>query len=742
MVIKSGGSNISKTKNRTKNKAKIKSTLSISPNPKTVKETLPNKIKLNPADRIIITAALPYANGDIHIGHLLEYIQADIYSRFLKLQGKDALYICASDMHGTPIEVNARKAGEEPEKFVQRFWKEHQKDFADFFIKFDNYYYTHSPENQEFAEFFFTELKKKKLIYLKTIKVIYCNNCQRSLPDRYVKGTCPHCTTSDQYGDVCESCNSALKGIDLINPKCSLCGKTPVQKESEHYFFKLSQLSDKLEKWINSSAAEVQPEVKNWLQGWLQKGLEDWCISRDGPYFGFEIPDSEKDTGEKKFFYVWMDAPIGYISSTKNYCDKKKLDWKDYWYKGKVSHFIGKDICYFHFLFWPAMLMELGFPLPKLTVHGFITVNGEKMSKSRGTFFTAKDFLKHYPPEALRFFYASHLDKKLVDVDLDFVNFQAVTNNVLVGNLGNFCYRVLTFAEKNYGAIKDIAAGAEEQKLIVQINNLIAEVENNYRELNFKEAVKNILKIADLGNAYFQNSAVWKDKDSKESKAKVGFGVNLARNLAILTNPILPQFSPKIYSALDENSEKINWNNINFKWKGKLKPIEKLVDKIEKVYLTEKFPLQLLVGQIKAVKEHPHADSLYLLKVDFGAKQGIKQVVAGLRKHFSAKDLLNQKAVFCVNLKPAKIRGELSEAMVLVADDHENVSLLSVSKTELGEEAKFVGMENQASEITFEEFKKLVLMVKDNNIHFEGKKLGTKMEDVLVRGVKEGAGVY
>ena len=580
---------------------------------------------------------------------------------------------------------------------------------------------------------------------VKKIQIIYCNNCQRSLPDRYVKGTCPNCSTADQYGDVCESCNSALKGTDLINPKCSLCGKTPIQKESEHYFFKLSQLSDKLKNWINSPAAEIQPEVKNWLQGWLQKGLEDWCISRDGPYFGFEITDSEKETGEKKFFYVWMDAPIGYISSTKNYCDKNKLDWKDYWYQGKVTHFIGKDICYFHFLFWPAMLMELGFPLPKLNVHGFITVNGEKMSKSRGTFFTAKDFLKYYPPEALRFFYASHLDKKLVDVDLDFANFQAVTNNVFVGNLGNFCYRVLTFAEKNYGSVKDIALGAEEQKLILQINLLIAEVEKNYQQLNFKEAVKNILKIADLGNAYFQNSAVWKDKESKESKAKVGFGVNLARNLAILTSPILPEFSQKIYSALDENSGKIKWDNINFKWKGKLKPIEKLVDKIEKIFVVEKFPLQLLVGQIKEVKNHPHADSLYLLKVDFGVngvKKGIKQVVAGLRKHFSAQDLLNQKAVFCANLKPAKIRGELSEAMVLVADDHENVSLLSVSKSELGEEAKFAGMENQSSEITFEEFKKLVLLVKGNNIHFEGKKLGTRIEDVLVRGVKEGAGVY
>src|SRR3989344_2218115 len=696
------------------------------------------------SERIIITAALPYANGKLHIGHLLEYIQADIYTRFLKLLGQDALYICASDMHGTPIEVNAKKAGKEPEQFALGFWKEHQQEFAAYLIKFDNYYKTHSPENKELAEYFFAELKRKKLIYTKKIKVVYCEKCKRSLPDRFVKGKCPHCKAEEQYGDVCEKCGSVIKGIDLLEPYCIICHNRPIKKDSEHYFFKLSSFAKKLAQWFDSKEADLQPEVKNWLKGWLEN-LEDWCVSRDAPYFGFEIPDSKKETGEIKYFYVWLDAPIGYISSTKNYCDKNHLSWKEYWYKGRVYHLIGKDIAYFHLLFWPAMLMGVGIPLPRVTIHGFITVNGEKMSKSRGTFLTAKDFLQMYSPEALRFYYASHLDRSVADLDLDFANFQAVTNNVFVGNLGNFCYRVLTFAEKNYGSVKDIALGAEEQKLILQINLLIAEVEKNYQQLNFKEAVKNILKIADLGNAYFQNSAVWKDKESKESKAKVGFGVNLARNLAILTSPILPEFSQKIYSALDENSGKIKWDNINFKWKGKLKPIEKLVDKIEKIFVVEKFPLQLLVGQIKEVKNHPHADSLYLLKVDFGVngvKKGIKQVVAGLRKHFSAQDLLNQKAVFCANLKPAKIRGELSEAMVLVADDHENVSLLSVSKSELGEEAKFAGMENQSSEITFEEFKKLVLLVKGNNIHFEGKKLGTRIEDVLVRGVKEGAGVY
>ncbi|MEK6901826.1 MAG: methionine--tRNA ligase, partial [Nanoarchaeota archaeon] len=437
----------------------------------------------NGAERIIVTAALPYANGDIHIGHLLEYIQADIYARFLKLQGKECLYICASDMHGTPIEINAQKAGMPPEKFVDKYWKEHQVDFKSFLIHFDHYYKTHSPENKELAEYFYAELKKKKLIYRKKIQAIYCERCARYLPDRFVKGICPKCNAEDQYGDVCEKCSTILKGADLVNPYCVICKNKPVTRPSEHYFFSLSSFSKQLQQWINSPEAHVQPEMKHWLQEWLINGLEDWCVSRDAPYFGFEIPESKKETGETKYFYVWLDAPIGYISSTKNYTDKQnypdkhKQKWEDYWYKGQVQHFIGKDIAYFHFLFWPAMLMAVGIPLPKLTVHGFITVDGQKMSKSRGTFFTAKDFLKLYPAEALRFYYANHLDRKVVDVDLNFEDFKAFNNNVLVGSLGNFCYRVITFTQKNYGEVTAIAA---EVELSVKVKTLIEAVGKQY----------------------------------------------------------------------------------------------------------------------------------------------------------------------------------------------------------------------------------------------------------------------
>jgi len=566
--------------------------------------------------------------------------------------------------------------------------------------------------------------------------VIYCNDCNRSLPDRYVRGTCPHCTTAEQYGDVCESCGIILKGTDLVNPKCSLCGKTPLQKESEHYFFKLSSFSDKLKKWIKNPKSELQPEIKNWLNTWIKKGLDDWCISRDEPYYGFEIPDSKKETGEKKFFYVWLDAPIGYISSTKNYCNRKKLNWKDYWFEGKVHHFIGKDIVYFHFLFWPAMLMAMGIPLPKLTVHGFVNVNGKKMSKSRGTFFTAKDFLKLYPAESLRFYYARGLDKKVVDLDINFEDFKAVINHVLVGNLGNFCYRTLVFAEKNYGGI---SAVADEKKLIKELNGLFKVVEEKYQKQDFKIAVKTILQIADLGNQYFQKSEVWKDKDSDLSKQKVGFCVNLAKNLAIIVNPILPDFSQKIYLALGEKN--LLWKDLNFSWQGKLKKVELLVEKIETVPESARFPLQLVVGEIKEVKDHPNADSLYLLTVNLGKKIGIKQVVAGLKKEMLIKELLGRKVVFCVNMKPAKLRGEKSEAMVLAADDTDTVALLDVDKTKVGEEVAFAGMENNSAEITFDDFKKVNLNVKDGKVVYNDKVLSSKVEDVTVAGVKEGSRV-
>ncbi len=700
------------------------------------------------ASKIVITAALPYANGPIHIGHLLEYIQADIYSRFLKLMGKDALYICASDMHGTPIEVNACKANLSPEVFVEQYWKEHQEDFRSFLIDFDNYYKTHSPENKETSELFYSTLQKKGYIYRKKIKVMYCGNCRRSLPDRYVKGICPHCRAPEQYGDVCEKCGSVLKSIDLLEPYCAICRSTPQQKDSEHYFFQLSAFAKKLQKWLSSEKADLQPEVKHWLDGWFEKGLEDWCISRDAPYFGFAIPNSLQETGETKYFYVWLDAPIGYISSTQNYCDKHGLDWKKYWKEkeGKIIHFIGKDIAYFHLLFWPALLMAMKITLPKVNIHGFVTVNGEKMSKSRGTFLTAKDFRKSYSAEALRFYYASHLDRSVVDVDLQLAELKAVVNNVLLGSLGNFCYRTLVFAEKNYNPMKAVA---EETDLQMQVGELLDEIKKNYESLGLKLAVKNLLKIADLANAYFQKTAPWKTMDSADTKEAIGFCVNLARNLAIAVSPILPLFSQKIYAALGE-TKPWQWKDISYQWKGKIDKVEVLVEKIEEKKEGEEkekknslniFPLHLAVGLVEEVRDHPNADSLYLLRVNFGTL-GIRQVVTSLKKALPPTAFQQKKLVFCVNLKPSKFRGELSEAMILGVD-HDNITtLLEMPNSAVGDPVVPKGMVANKKQISLDELSKIEMVVKNGQIVFNDQPLSGPREEVMVRKVKDGMRVH
>ena len=337
--------------------------------------------------KIIVTSALPYSNGSIHLGHLVEYIQTDIFVRFLRLTGKDVVYCCADDTHGTPIELKARDLGIKPEQLIEKFSKEHQEDFASFFISFDSYYSTNSPENKYFSDKIFKKLLEKGFIYKKPIKVMYSEKSKRFLPDRFIRGECPKCHAKDQYGDVCEACGATYKPTDLINPYSVTDGSKPVLRESEHYFFKLSALSDFLEKWLKGNK-NLQSEIRNFVLNWIKDGLEDWDISRDGPYFGFKIPGEEN-----KYYYVWLDAPIGYIASLANYLDKNTKKAEKTWDESEIIHFIGKDIIYFHFLFWPAVLHASGFNLPSsIFVHGFLTVNNEKMSKSRGTFFYCKRF--------------------------------------------------------------------------------------------------------------------------------------------------------------------------------------------------------------------------------------------------------------------------------------------------------------------------------------------------------------
>ncbi|MBW2980820.1 methionine--tRNA ligase [Candidatus Woesearchaeota archaeon] len=676
--------------------------------------------------KILVTSALPYANGPIHIGHLVEYIQTDIFVRFLRSIGEDVIYCCADDTHGTPIEIASQKEGIIPEELIGKYHKEHLRDFTNFHIKFDSYYSTNSSENKQFSDLIFTKAKEKGLIYQKDVELTFCEKCKRFLPDRYIKGKCPNpqCGAEDQYGDVCEFCNTAYKTTDLINPYCTICGKPPVRKISKHYFFKLSSVSDKLKKWLNGNK-RLQPEIKNYVLNWIKGGLQDWDISRDGPYFGFKIPGEEN-----LYYYVWLDAPIGYIASNQNYCKENKCDaLKDYWQsdKSEIIHFIGKDITYFHFLFWPAMLMAADLKVPdNIVVHGFLTVNGAKMSKSRGTFFTAEEFASKYNPEYLRFYYSKVLSKKMADIDLDFNDFKDTANNEIVGNLGNFCYRVLSFLNKFFDS--KVGGVEEDNELIGKINKKIEKVRDAYLNCNSNEAVKEIMAISDLGNRYFQNNEPWKlVKTDKEKAHKVlGLCANIVKNLSILIEPVLPKFSAGIQKQLGVNE--LGWKYLGYGFaNSKIKPAKIIINKLEEVE-KKTFPLDLRVGKVVSVKEHPEADKLYILEVDLDREK--RQLVAGLREYYKKEELTGKKVVVVCNLKQAKLRGVVSQGMLLAAEKGKEVKILEADKSALGSAAVFEGLESSSTEITIDQFSKIKLKIKDKKVVYDKLVLRTDKEEI------------
>ena len=666
----------------------------------------------------------------MHIGHLVEYIQTDIFVRFLKLIGKDVVYCCADDTHGTPIELKANELKIKPEELISKIHKEHVRDFKSFHVNFDSYYSTNSKENKHFSDLIFTRLKDQGHIYTKDIEVTYCEHDKRTLPDRYVKGKCPKCSAEDQYGDVCEVCNATYKTVDLIEPYCTLCKNTPVKKSSKHYFFKLSSFSKFLEKWIKGNK-NLQQETKNFVLNWIKEGLEDWDISRDGPYFGFKIP------GEKnKYYYVWLDAPIGYIASFSNFVkDVKKAEKQ--WNSSEIIHFIGKDITYFHLLFWPAMLHGAGFKLPKdVVVHGFLTVNGEKMSKSRGTFFTAEEFLQKYDAEHLRYYYGNVLSKKLADIDLNFNEFRERINNELVGNLGNFCYRIISFVNKNFdGKIKDIDSN---KKIIEKINKKIEKIKIHYENFNFNFAVNETLLISDIGNKYFQENEPWKlIKEDKDKVQKIcALCINIAKNLSILIQPVLPKFSEELQKQL--NVKNLKWD-LDFNLKnhkiGKEKILVKKIEAIQK----ETFPLNLKVAKILNVKDHPDADKLLVVQIDLGHEK--RQLVAGLVDYYSKKELKNKKIVVVTNLKYAKLRGVESQGMLLAGEDKKNIGVLTVENSEPGTQVSIKGLENSTEKISFEQFLKLKITIKNKNPYFDGKEIKAGSESIKAEKVNDGARV-
>ena len=530
--------------------------------------------------KIIATSALPYANGPIHLGHLVEYLQTDIWVRSQKMAGNECLYICADDAHGTPIMLKAQELKITPEKLIDKIYKQHIKDFSDFHIEFDNYYSTHSDENKKFSEYIFNQLKERGDIVSKTINQFYDEKAQMFLPDRYIKGECPKCHAKDQYGDSCEECGATYLSTDIINPISTVSDTKPVTKKTDHFFFKLSSYETFLKKWISNDT--TQTEIKNKLNEWLSDGLVDWDITRDTPYFGFNIPGT-KD----KFFYVWLDAPIGYIASHKNYCEKNNKNFDEYWKSDsncELYHFIGKDIAYFHALFWPAMLEGSGFRKPNgVYCHGFLTINGEKMSKSRGTFFNARTYLNHLNPEYLRYYFASRLADKIEDIDLNFDDFQSRVNSDLVGKIINIGSRCSKFINKDFS--NELSTTFNNEKLINNCLSHLDEIINNYEGRNFSTNVRLISSMADDINKYLDEEKPWvkiKDKNNHELVQKICTdGMNLFRILIGYLKPVLPKISEKVENIMQ--CEPINWENIKDSILSKkiqeFKPIITRIDK-------------------------------------------------------------------------------------------------------------------------------------------------------------------
>lgn len=493
--------------------------------------------------KIIITTALPYANGPIHLGHMLEQIQGDIWVRFQRLRGNDCLFICGEDAHGTAIMIGAQKQNITPEELIQKVAIEHLADLQDFLVEFDNYYTTHSPENQELSNAIYKKLKDRGDIASKTIAQAYDPTAKMFLPDRYVKGECPHCGAKDQYGDNCEVCGATYSPTELKNPVSTVSGATPIQKESEHYFFQLGNYEKQLSNWMEKNY--LQDEVKNKLKEWFTTGLHAWDISRDAPYFGFEIP-----AAPGKYFYVWLDAPIGYMASLKDLIRKKpEISFTEYWGKdsqAELFHFVGKDIVYFHALFWPAMLMGADFRTPSgIFVHGYITIDGLKMSKSRGTFITARKYLENLNPEYLRYYFAAKLSSHIDDIDLNLTDFAQRVNADLVGKVVNIASRCASFINKTFaGKLADKLDRAELFEKFSQAGDSIAQ---HYENRDYHHAIREIMTLADLANQYIDEKKPWAlaKEAGKENEVQLvcTMGINLFMLLMLYLKPVLPKMA-------------------------------------------------------------------------------------------------------------------------------------------------------------------------------------------------------
>jgi methionyl-tRNA synthetase len=656
--------------------------------------------KNRPAQRqILVTSALPYANGPIHLGHLVEYIQTDIWVRFQRVRGHHCIYVCADDAHGTPIMLKARAEGIEPEELIERIGHEHRADFHDFHVAFDQYHSSHSPENRHFAELIYTRLRDAGHIVRRTIRQAYDPEAGMFLPDRFIKGECPRCGAADQYGDSCEACGATYTPTDLKNPVSAISGATPVEKESEHYFFRLADFEDMLREWTASGS--LQPEIRNKLDEWFNAGLSDWDISRDAPYWGFEIPDAPG-----KYFYVWLDAPIGYMASFKRYCEGHGLDFDAWWSpesEAELHHFIGKDIAYFHTLFWPAMLTGAGFRAPTAVhCHGFLTVNGQKMSKSRGTFIKARTYLDHLNPEYLRYYFAAKLGAGVDDIDLNLEDFVARVNSDLVGKVVNIASRCAGFIHKrSSGRLADALPDADLYRRFARSREEIA---RHYEAREFGQAMREIMALADVANQYIDEHKPWVLARQEGAEAQVQAvctqGLNLFRVLITYLKPVLPRMAERAEAFL--NMPPLAWDDVAEPLTAhRINPFEPLMTRVdpaavealqaasredltaagaeapaakqepeggpiaEQIGIEDFAKIDLRVARIVRAEHVEGADKLLRLTLDLGGE--MRQVFAGIKSAYDPARLEGRLTVMVANLAPRKMKFGVSEGMVLAA---------------------------------------------------------------------------
>jgi len=509
--------------------------------------------------RILVTSALPYANGELHLGYMLETIQTDIWVRFQKMMGNECHYVCADDAHGTPIMLKADEMGIEPETLIEQVKIRHQADLNDFHIDFSQYHSTHSEENREISELIYNRLNDSGYIKKRVISQAFDPEKEMFLPDRYIKGECPKCGADDQYGDNCEVCSATYSTTEIKNARSVISGATPIEKDSEHYFFDLPQFEEELKDWIK--AGHLQEQVSNKLTEWFEQGLQQWDISRDKPYFGFKIPETED-----KYFYVWLDAPIGYMASFKKLCDNSELNFDDFFGKDsdtELYHFIGKDIVYFHALFWPATLMGSDFRTPNAVfAHGFLSVNGQKMSKSRGTFINARTYLENLDPECLRYYYAYKLTAKIDDIDLNLQDFKKRVNSDLVGKVINIASRSASFVVKKYD--KELSANCIEKSLYDEFVEAGTDIARHYEARNFSHAMRLIMKLADKANQYIDEKKPWHlakiEGNEKEVHEITSLAINLFKVLMTYLKPVLPEMAIRSEEFL--NVDSLKWADI------------------------------------------------------------------------------------------------------------------------------------------------------------------------------------